>query len=128
VAKARPAIAVTATDRSAGAVASARATAQANGVGDRVTVVRDDALAEFPAGSADVVLCNPPFHAGASVYAGVAEKLFDGAARALRPGGELWTVYNSHLRYRGTLQRVIGPTEQLGRNRKFTVTRSVRRS
>ncbi|WP_068280852.1 class I SAM-dependent methyltransferase [Aldersonia kunmingensis] len=126
LAKARPEIEVIATDRSAGAVASARATAAASGVGDRVVVTRDDALAEFPAGTADLVVCNPPFHSGASVNTGFADKLFRGAARALRPGGELWTVYNSDLGYKADLARLVGPTEQVGRNRKFTVTRSRR--
>ena len=32
---------------------------------------------------------------GATVHAGIAHKLFDAAARVLRPGGELWTVWNS---------------------------------
>jgi 16S rRNA (guanine1207-N2)-methyltransferase len=44
----------------------------------------------------------------------------------LRPGGELWTVYNSHLNYRGVVERFVGMTDVVGRNRKFTVTRSVR--
>ena len=63
---------------------------------------------------------------GAAVHTGAAVKMFDAAARLLRPGGELWTVYNTHLNYRGILQRTIGRTEVAGRNRKFTVTRSVR--
>ncbi len=69
----------------------------------------------------------PPFHLGASVHAGAATKMFDAAARVLAPGGELWTVYNSHLQYRAALERLIGPTTEIGRNPKFTVTRSVRR-
>ena len=43
------------------------------------------------------------------------------------PGRELWTVWNSHLRYRTALDRIVGPTVQVARNAKFTVTRSVRR-
>lgn len=45
----------------------------------------------------------------------------------LRPGGELFTVFNSSLGYRGELTRLVGTTEQLQRTPKFTVTRSVRR-
>ncbi|MCK8475940.1 class I SAM-dependent methyltransferase [Microbacterium aurugineum] len=122
---AHPEARVTATDRSAAAVASARATASANGVADRVTVMHDDAGSELPDGSFDIVLLNPPFHLGTSIHTGAATRLFDAAARVLRPGGELFTVYNSSLGYRAELTRLIGATEQLRRTPKFTVTRSV---
>jgi 16S rRNA (guanine1207-N2)-methyltransferase len=123
----RPAIRVVASDQSAAAVASARATMEANGVADRVRVVRDDALGSQPDASAELVLLNPPFHIGSSVHAGIALKLFEDAGRVLRPGGELWTVWNTHLGYRPALTRLIGPTHQVGRNSKFTVTVSTRR-
>jgi 16S rRNA (guanine1207-N2)-methyltransferase len=118
---------VVATDQSWAAVSSAEATAVANRVADRVEVRRDDAGASVPDGAADVVLLNPPFHVGATVHAGIAHKLFDAAARMLAPGGELWCVWNSHLAYRGALERVVGPTRQVARTAKFTVTVSVRR-
>jgi 16S rRNA (guanine1207-N2)-methyltransferase len=125
---AHPDARVTATDRSATAVASARATAAANGVADRVTVTHDDAASEIPDASVDVVLLNPPFHLGASIHTGAATRLFEAAARVLRPGGELFTVYNSSLAYRPELTRLIGATAQVERTPKFTVTRSIRSS
>ncbi|WP_270366873.1 class I SAM-dependent methyltransferase [Microbacterium algeriense] len=125
---AHPEAQVTATDRSAAAVASARATVAANGVVDRVTVTHDDAASAVADASVDVVLLNPPFHLGSSVHTGAATRLFEAAARVLRPGGELFTVYNSSLGYRAQLERLIGPTAQLHRTPKFTVTRSIRRS
>ncbi|MBW8762427.1 MAG: methyltransferase [Microbacterium sp.] len=124
---AHPGAHVIATDRSAAAAASARATVLANGVDDRVTVTHDDAGSEIETGSIDVVLLNPPFHLGTSVHTGAATRLFEAAARMLRPGGELWTVYNSSLGYRAELTRLIGTTEQVERTPKFTVMRSVRR-
>lgn len=124
---ARPAVRVIASDQSASAVASTAATASLNGVADRVTVVRDDALSSQPDGECDLVLLNPPFHVDAAVEPGIALKLFEAAARVLRPGGELWTVYNSHLKHRDTLSRVVGDTRQVTRNPKFTVTVSVKR-
>ncbi|WP_228479831.1 class I SAM-dependent methyltransferase [Microbacterium abyssi] len=124
---AHPDARVIATDRSAAAVASARATMIANGIHDRVTVTHDDAGSEIPDHSADLILLNPPFHLGASIHTGAATRLFDAAARILTPGGELLTVYNSHLAYKPELTRRIGPTEQLHRTPKFTVTRSIRR-
>nr|WP_306422500.1 methyltransferase [Paenarthrobacter aurescens] len=117
---------VIATDQSAAAVASAQGTAAANGLGERISVLHDDAMSTLEAGSADLILLNPPFHLGASVHAGAALKMFEAAARVLAPGGELWTVYNSHLQYRASLGRLIGPTTEEGRNPKFTVTRSIK--
>ncbi|MDV6280691.1 class I SAM-dependent methyltransferase [Rhodococcus jostii] len=120
-----PEVSVIATDQSSAAVASAAATARANGLDGRVSTLRDDAMSTLATDSQDVVLCNPPFHVGAAVHTGGASKMFTEAGRVLRPGGELWTVYNSHLGYRGRLQRLVGPTDVVGRNPKFTVTRSV---
>jgi len=36
-------------------------------------------------------------------------------------------VWNTHLGYRPALTRIVGPTHQVGRNTKFTVTVSTRR-
>lgn len=118
---------VTATDRSASAARSAQATVVANGLAGRITVTLDDAGSELPDGSADLVLLNPPFHLGAAVHEGAGHRLIRAAARLLRPGGEVWTVFNSHLDHRGVLSRDVGPTEQVARTPKFTVTRSIRR-
>ena len=125
-ARARPGLTVTATDESAAAVASTRATVAANGLDGRVVVVRADGAGTVPDASVDLVLLNPPFHVGAAVHAEVARTLFADAARVLRPGGELWAVWNSHLRYRPTLEKLVGPTRQAGRDPKFTVTVSTR--
>ena len=89
-----------------------------------MTVTRDDAFGDQPDASLDLVVLNPPFHLGATVHTGAASKLFAAAARVLKPGGELVTVYNSHLGYRAELTRVVGPTDELSRTSKFTVTRS----
>ncbi|MFJ4038176.1 class I SAM-dependent methyltransferase [Microbacterium sp. NPDC090007] len=122
-----PALRVVACDQSAIAVASARATAAANEVADRVTVRRDDVLSAQADATATFIALNPPFHAGAAVTDGLAPRMFADAARVLTPGGQLWTVWNSALQYRGALERLVGPTRQVARDRKFTVTVSTRR-
>lgn len=121
LALARPGVAVLGTDASAAAVASTRASAAANGVGDRVTARQADGLEGVPDASAPLILLNPPFHVGAAVHTGMAERLIGDAGRALAPGGELWCVWNSSLGYRAPLDR-IGETRQVARNAKFTVT------
>jgi 16S rRNA (guanine1207-N2)-methyltransferase len=127
-ARSHPKARVTATDQSSAAVDSARATADANGLAERITVHQDDAMDSLPDGSADLILLNPPFHLGASVHAGAGIKMFQAAGRVLAPGGELWTVYNSHLHYRPALERFVGPTRIEGKNPKFTVAVSVGRN
>lgn len=124
--RSRPEVEVRATDQSAAAVASARATMQANELD--VTVTRDVGLASLPDASADLVLLNPPFHTGTTVHAGVALQLFEEAARVLRPGGELWTVFNSHLAYRSALTRTVGQSRLVEQNTKFTVMVSTART
>jgi 16S rRNA (guanine1207-N2)-methyltransferase len=127
LARARPELTVLAADQSAAAFASAEATAAANGLGDRIRVIRDDAAASIPDASVDLVVLNPPFHVGAAVVTTAADRLFAAAGRVLRPGGELWTVYNSALRHKPTLTRLVGPTTVVDRNPKFTVTVSTAR-
>lgn len=124
LARARPRMRVVATDRSWAACASARATVERAGLADRVTVVRDDAASKIGAASADLVLLNPPFHDGASIDDTAAEPLFAAAARILRPGASLVTVFNAHLPHRTALRRIVGPTEQVARTPKFAVLRS----
>jgi 16S rRNA (guanine1207-N2)-methyltransferase len=115
---------VHASDRSAAAAASARLTAAANGVADRVRVTQADGLEHLADASERLVVLNPPFHSDAALHTGIAAHLFADAARVLAPGGELWCVWNSHLRYRPLLERIVGPTRQIARNPKFTVTAS----
>lgn len=119
---------VTATDQSAAAVDSALATARANGLEGQIDVLQDDAMGSLAQGSAELVLLNPPFHLGAAVHAGAGIKMIEAAGRVLAPGGELWTVFNSHLHYQPALERLIGPTREVGRNPKFTVTASTRKT
>lgn len=122
-----PRLRVYASDESSAAVASARATAAANGVSDRMSVARDDALSLVSDAIASFITLNPPFHRGAAIDETIARHLFADAARVLRPGGELWTVWNSGLQYRPALERLVGPTRQVARTPKFTVTVSTRR-
>ncbi|MCT2088635.1 methyltransferase [Micrococcus terreus] len=120
-------LSVLATDQSADACRSAELTARENGVLDRVEIRRDDALSSVDEASEPLVVLNPPFHDGNAVDPGVAQRLIAEAARVLEDGGQLWCVWNSHLRYRPLLERLVGQTRQVARDRQFTVTVSSRR-
>lgn len=122
--RARPDLQVQATDDSSAACRSAVATARRNGVIDRVRVRRALLLGGVPDHSLDLVLCNPPFHRGTSRDSDVAFAMFADSGRALRAGGELWTVFNSHLPYLNALRRLVGPTRIVGQNPRYVVTRS----
>lgn len=121
---AHPQLRFLATDHSASAIASARQSAAANGLTDRIELLREDGLRSLPDDSEELVVLNPPFHQGNAVDAVVAHHLIAEAGRVLAPGGHLYCVWNSHLQYRHVLQRRVGRTVQLDRNPKFTVTRS----
>lgn len=95
-------------------------------LGDRPADIRPgDGLAEQPAGSLDLVLCNPPFHQQQVVGDFLAWRMFQQARRALVPGGELWIVGNRHLGYHVKLKRLFEQVEQVGATPKFVVLRAI---
>jgi 16S rRNA (guanine1207-N2)-methyltransferase len=116
-------------DESYQAVASAEATYRANrpGADDRAEFRVGDGLEDFPPASVDLVLNNPPFHSHQATTDATARRMFTGARRALRPGGELWVVGNRHLGYHVTLRRIFGNSEVVAADAKFVVLKAVRR-
>ena len=127
LAAALPEASVLGSDVDADAVGSTRETLAANDLTrENVQVSWDDALSGLDAESLDLVLLNPPFHDGTTVDATLVQGLLDSAARVLRPGGQLWFVHNSHLRYRTEVERRVGDVEQRARDRRFTVLRATR--
>lgn len=87
-----------------------------------------DGLEGFAPGSVDLVLNNPPFHSHQATSDATARRMFTGARRALRPGGELWVVGNRHLGYHVTLRRIFGNSELVASDAKFVVLKAVRRT
>ena len=107
-----------ATDADADAVLSARA------IGLEATW--DDAGSCLPDASFDTIALNPPFHDGTTVDATLVQHLLDASVRLLAPGGALYVVHNSHLRYRGEVERRFASVEQMARDTTFTVLRATR--
>ncbi|MFK0126029.1 methyltransferase [Streptomyces nigra] len=127
VALANPEAEVLFVDESFQAVASAEATFKTNGVPGHAEFRVGDGMAGVPAGSVDLVLNNPPFHSHQATTDATAWRMFTGARRALRPGGELWVVGNRHLGYHVKLRRLFGNSEVVASDPKFVVLRAVRR-
>ncbi|MFJ7022213.1 methyltransferase [Streptomyces sp. NPDC101117] len=127
VALANPEAEVLFVDESFQAVASAEATFKANGVPGHAEFRVGDGMAGVPDGSVDLVLNNPPFHSHQATTDATAWRMFTGARRALRPGGELWVVGNRHLGYHVKLRRLFGNSEVVASEPKFVVLRAVRR-
>ncbi|WP_330177249.1 methyltransferase [Streptomyces sp. NBC_01498] len=127
-ARANPEARLTFVDESFSAVASARATFTENVGTDRpVEFVVGDGPADVAAGSADLVLNNPPFHTHQTTGDATAWRMFTGSREALRRGGELWVVGNRHLGYHTKLRRLFGNCDVMASDPKFVVLRSVRR-
>lgn len=128
VALANPEAEVLFVDESFQAVASAEGTYKANGVPGHAEFRVGDGLAGVPAGSADLVLNNPPFHSHQATTDATAWRMFTGARRALRPGGELWVVGNRHLGYHVKLRKLFGNSELVVGGPKFVVLKAVKES
>jgi 16S rRNA (guanine1207-N2)-methyltransferase len=134
VARAHPDARIVGVDESHLAVASAELTFRGNlgpQHGARFQVA--DVLEVEPGrpvvepGSVDVALVNPPFHHDRAVGDDTAWRMFTGAHRALRPGGELRVVGNRHLAHHAKLSRIFGASEVLSSDPRFVVCRAVRR-
>jgi 16S rRNA (guanine1207-N2)-methyltransferase len=127
VALADPSAEVLFVDESFQAVASAEATYKANGVPGHAEFRVGDGLAGVAPGSVDLVLNNPPFHSHQATTDATAWRMFTGARRSLRPGGELWVIGNRHLGYHVKLRRLFGNSEVVASDPKFVVLRVVRK-
>ncbi|MEV8095421.1 methyltransferase [Kitasatospora sp. NPDC085879] len=124
---ANPAAEVVFLDESYQAVASAEATFRANlGPDAPARFEAGDGMAAVAPGSVDLVLNNPPFHSHQALTDATAWRMFTGARRALRPGGELWVIGNRHLGYHVKLRRLFGNCRTVASDPKFVLLRAVK--
>jgi len=114
-------------DESYQAVASARLNAEALGNdGQRLRFRAADGLADEPAQSRDLVVCNPPFHQGQTTGDLPAWTMFSQAHRVLRPGGELRVVGNRNLGYHAKLQRLFDRVDPVASDTRFVVLSAIK--
>jgi 16S rRNA (guanine1207-N2)-methyltransferase len=76
--------------------------------------------------SADLVLCNPPFHQENTVGDFVAREMFRDAYRVLASGGRLRVIGNTHLHYPELLRRRFGNAAVIATNAKFTIAEATK--
>ncbi len=84
-----------------------------------------DGLMNFESASADLILCNPPFHQQNTVGDQIAVGLFKQSRRVLRKEGELWVIGNRHLNYHNYLDRFFGGHSVVASNSKFVIVKAV---
>lgn len=78
-------------------------------------------------GSADLVICNPPFHQQNTVTEHIAWQMFHDAYKVLRPGGELRVVANRHLPYGQTLKKRFGGFSVVASEHKFVILSAIKK-
>ena len=69
----------------------------------------------------DLVLCNPPFHQGTAIGDHIAFQMFQDAKSALKLGGTLRVVGNSHLGYQQKMKKIFGNCKIIATNKKFMI-------
>ena len=117
-----PEATVTLVDESRLAVDSARDTLSRNlPARDKLSFAWNNCLDGFERQSADLVLCNPPFHQQQAITDHIAWQMFVDAHRTLRRGGTLQIVGNRHLGYHIKLKRLFGNCRTVASNKKFVI-------
>jgi 16S rRNA (guanine1207-N2)-methyltransferase len=94
------------------------------GANRKATFAVGDGLMGFASDSADLILCNPPFHQQNSIGDQIAVSMFKQSSRVLRKNGELWVIGNRHLNYSTPLARLFGKLSIVASNSKFIILKA----
>ena len=89
--------------------------------------VVDDCLSQQSDRSADIIVCNPPFHQQQAVTEHIAWQMFNDAKRCLKAGGKLRIVANRHLPYYEKMTVLLGGCRHIASNNKFVILESTKR-
>jgi 16S rRNA (guanine1207-N2)-methyltransferase len=101
------------------AVASARANAERYGL--RGEVLAGDGTAAVAGRQYDLIVSNPPFHAGGKVHTAAAEAFIVGSRALLAPGGRLALVANRFLPYERVVAAHFRRAVRLAENKSYHV-------
>ncbi len=86
----------------------------------------NDCLTDFASNSADLILCNPPFHQQTATTDHIAWQMFKDSYRVLKKGGELRIIGNRQLGYHIKLKRLFGNEKLIASNNKFVTLSSIK--
>ncbi|MGB2079167.1 MAG: methyltransferase [Vibrio sp.] len=122
---------ITSVDESFMAVESARLNLAANiehYSHEKYQCIANNCLDGLTDNSADLVLCNPPFHQGNAITDHIAWQMFCDSKDVLAHRGKLLVVGNRHLRYDIKLKRLFGDNQVklIAENNKFTIYEAIR--
>jgi len=116
---------VTCIDESYMAVASCKANAKLNlETPEQLTATVANCLEDVQHNSADLILCNPPFHQQAAITDHIAWQMFCDSKQVLKAKGQLIVIGNRHLGYDEKLRRLFGNVSVIAQNNKFVVYQS----
>lgn len=114
--------AITLVDIDSRALALAEKNIEAQYPAARVNKIWADlSLAGVQHGPFDVIVLNPPFHAGTDAQPELGKAIITTAARSLKPAGMLYMVANRHLPYEETLKELFQETKKLAEQGGFKV-------
>jgi 16S rRNA (guanine1207-N2)-methyltransferase len=85
------------------------------------SVYTSDLLEKVSLNSYDLILSNPPFHAGHAIDFQITEALIRQAYQSLNPGGELQIVANRFIPYDRLIQEIFGNISYLAESGKYYV-------
>ncbi len=109
------------TDENAMAVMSAVENARLLGLQDRCEIMQNSILKGFSPESADLAVCNPPFHRGHRVSVETGFSFIRESSRVLKKGGHFLAVVNRTLGYGNVLDEMFESVRILRQNRDFTL-------
>lgn len=89
------------------------------------TIQASDGLSEL-SGNFDVVVSNPPIHAGARTDSRLGVRLLESVHEHIRPGGKLILVANVHLPYENWLKTCFRGFDELAANEHYKVILATR--
>jgi 23S rRNA (guanine1835-N2)-methyltransferase len=108
------------------AIKSAKESFSMSSLSNKVEFRVTDILNGIELSSADLILCNPPFHDNLSLSTATALEMFRQSAEVLKEGGELFVIANKHLGYEKHLGKMFSKAQIIKSNKKFSIIRAVK--
>jgi 16S rRNA (guanine1207-N2)-methyltransferase len=93
-----------------------------------IQCIANNCLDGFNPDSADMVMCNPPFHQQQAVTDHIAWQMFCDSKQILNKGGKLLVIGNRHLGYDAKLKRLFGDknVKLVASNSKFVILQATK--